>query len=223
MTPEAAQAVDALTRSVELLGRTIAAGKGSVYLAPAAALLGALIGICGSGVLEYFRGRRQTAKERESLAGALAAELYGFLERWNETKVLPGMGRVVLRHWSAVDRFPVYDGAAGRLSLLPRELAIGTVRCYTQLGVLQEKLRWESEREAALTDATAGAKRARSAVDVPRHVQDYAARALGCAGQLASKLDEVSAGKHRPRASLGRRITRRCLRFLKGVWGRSRR
>lgn len=183
-----------------------------------------VVGICVSEFLAWIRGNRLRGSERRLLAGALAAELCGFFERWNETKAFPGISsRVILRHWAGDDSFPVYDGAAGRLSLLPRELSVGTVRCYTQLRVLQEKLRWASERDAGLTDATASAKRASRAGEIPRSVQDYANRALRSAGEHASRLDDFATGKYRLRASLGRRINRRCLRFLKRVWGRFRR
>jgi hypothetical protein len=174
-------------------------------------------------LLPWIRANRLRESEMRSLARELAAELYGFLVRWEETKVPPRVGRIALRHWSTPVRFPVYDEAAGRLSLLPRELAMETAACYAKLGVLQDKLRLAREREIALGPATAKEKRAEIIARITRAAQADAGNALGSAGRLASKLDEVSAAKHRPRASLARRFWLRCLRLGQRVRARFRR
>jgi len=205
MTPEAAQAVDALTRSVESLAQTIAAGRGSIYLAPGAALFGALIGVVGIRVLEYFRERRQMAKEGQLLAGALAAELRGFLVLWQEIERLgkPADTEGLIITWAVEQSYSsVFDGVGPRLFLLRRDLTAEVAAYYFRLkraldnirmsqGVTEYARRFGHETVGEIDRAASIGK---AAVGAWEGAVESARRAVDAINKLLPKLDTI-AGK----------------------------
>ena len=123
MTPEATEAIRALTQAVEdgiAAQRTPSYVIVSYFLVPIAIL----VGIAVSEVLYYFRQRKQRENEKRLLAGALAAELRAFLALWTDIEP-PGKpaDKAGITVWGVKQTYSsFFDGSGSRLCLLGQDL-----------------------------------------------------------------------------------------------------
>lgn len=112
-------------------------------VAGAIALFASLLGVTIADLFARLRERRQRETDKRLLAGALAAELRGLLERWEEIVPREPMPAApIFIGWAAEESyFSVYDGAGHRLYLLPREVTAEVVACYTRAKAVLDTLR----------------------------------------------------------------------------------
>ena len=145
-----AQTLEALAHAVDALARNAAALKASPgylpYLGPIAAIVGAavgaVIGFIGSNWMARSRERRWRDHEKRLLAGALAAELRGFLALWKEIEPPGKPATGIIITWGVEQTYSsVFDTAGPRLFLFGPVLLGAVTACYFRLKRALDNLR----------------------------------------------------------------------------------
>ncbi len=172
----------------------------------AGVIVGAVIGFGGTYVLEVTREKRQREGDKKAIAGALAAEVRGILERWDEIKARRKpfekgkhnnprlLALSSLLGPAQESYFSVFDGAGPRLHLLPSELVTETVTCYVRVKAVMDGLRAVTHivEQAALANPSRFAELSNMATDTDRRIMEYAEDTVAALQALVVKLDAAA-------------------------------
>jgi hypothetical protein len=205
------ETLPALTRAVDSLAQNIATLKASPgyapYLGPVAAIAGAIVGavtgFIGSDWMARRREQRQNDNDRRRLAGALAAELRGFLTLWREIEPpgKPAIGTSVIITWAVAQSYsPVFDTSGPRLLLLGRAVLDEVSACYFKLRRALDNLRMSQRVTEYVQTAgrVAGSihqeELGRMALGASEGAVATGRRAVSAIGELLPKLEAIAAG-----------------------------
>jgi hypothetical protein len=168
---------------------------------------GLLLGIAVSEMLAWVRGNRSRQEEKRLLAGALAAELKGFLALWSEIEPPGQPATGIIITWAVEQSYSsVFDTAGPRLFILGPQLITEVSVSYFKLKRALDNLRMSQRiteyvstfgRQLAFPrlDQHAGQialKASEGAIETGR-------RAVGAIEELLPKLDAVADGRERKR------------------------
>jgi hypothetical protein len=120
---------------------TLVAAKVGGWFALGGAAVGALLTVAAAEVLQSRREKRQRDEDRRQLAGALAAELRGLVERWKQMRPALEANPGLFTMSAEQDYFPLYNSNASKLLLLSPQLAAAVVSQYTQAKAALDNLR----------------------------------------------------------------------------------
>ena len=221
MTPESVQAVEALARSTESLARSIADRQNVPAYFWLLGPIALLIGIAVSECLARLRERRQREHERRLLAGALAAELRGFLALWGEVQPegKPATATGVIVAWGVQQSYSsVFDASGNRLFLLGQDRLQEVSVCYFKLKRALDNLTVsqrvtefvqtfgrQHEWQQMTRPQSGGVVYSYSYADLPKRASDAAIetarRAVQAIEQLLPKLDGIAAGRREQRTN----------------------
>lgn len=159
-------------------------------LAAGVGIVGTLLGVIVSDYLARRRETRDRNAERRLLAGALAAELRGFLGLWKRVAAEPEAT------WSVEgDYFPVYNLAGHRLSLLKRDVVQEVVTCYSAVkGALDMLRRSQRLRDHEGTRSNHGTDLTKLLTNAHEEARSAGSSAELAVDALLPKLDTLAGG-----------------------------
>ena len=173
---------------------------------------GLLIGIAVSEALAWVRGNRSRQEEKRLLAGALAAELRGFLALWKEIEPPGKPATGIIITWAAEQSYSsVFDTAGPRLFLLGPQLITAVSVCYFRLKRALDNLRVSERiteyvstfgRQAGSIHAEALGK---TALKASEGAVETGRRAVSAIEELLPKLD-IIAGRPCPEKATSEQV-----------------